>query len=52
MKLGLLLSALFHLAVILAGMVVLPAKWEDQETFEMGWENHVRFVQAMVSALK
>ncbi|TNE36364.1 MAG: hypothetical protein EP347_11360 [Alphaproteobacteria bacterium] len=35
MKLGLLLSALFHLAAVLAGMVVLPAKWADQERFEV-----------------
>ncbi|TNE58766.1 MAG: hypothetical protein EP340_04450 [Alphaproteobacteria bacterium] len=35
MKLGLFLSALFHLAAVLAGMVVLPAKWADQERFEV-----------------
>lgn len=35
MRLGILLSALFHVAVILAGLVVLPAKWNEQEEFQM-----------------
>jgi outer membrane biosynthesis protein TonB len=34
MRLGIILSALFHLTVLLAGLVVLPAKWDSQEKFE------------------
>jgi hypothetical protein len=35
MRLGIFLSALFHLTVLLAGLVVLPAKWNEQEKYQM-----------------